>query len=114
MTEYNYPGVGRSGSFCKGYYLVCNFGYHYLACKPEDKPDDPLLNSPLITLWTCATYGEQFLLNLHDWKNSRDIISQLFCYLTNDDKSQGAQTKAEAIAFVSDQLVHRQLLIIPL
>ncbi|WDE03280.1 hypothetical protein SG34_017970 [Thalassomonas viridans] len=74
MELFKYPGVGRSGHFCKGHYLFCNFGYQYLACKAIDKPDDPLLGLPMMQCYACEHYARLFLTTLHQWK-TRWILS---------------------------------------
>ena len=112
MKFFTYLGIGHTGHFCKGYYLYCNFGYQYLACKPRDKPDDPLLNPPLLEFCTSITYGQQFLERLHLWKNSFDIISDLMCYLLEDEHSLGNFNKAQAVDYIADKLQSRRLLII--
>jgi hypothetical protein len=114
MLDYNYPNIGRSGPFCKGYYLVCQFGYHYLACRPEDRPADPLLKAPLKEFLVSATYGEQFLQNLQSWKNEQDIVNKLFYYLANDEYQHTNQDVANSIIWIANELSIGNLLLIPL
>lgn len=114
MTNYNYPNIGRLGRFCKGYYVICQFGYSYLACRPEDKPNDPLLKAPLKEFLISATYGEQFLQNLHEWKNEQDIVTKVFYYLTHDEYQQSNQSLAECIKLIANELSAGNLLLIPL
>lgn len=109
---FKYPGIGKSGYFCKGFYLICNFGYRYLACKPIDKPDDPLLAPPLLEFCTDAIYGKQFLNRLHQWKNPYEIISDLTCYLLGDEHSLSRFNKAQAIDYIANKMQRGQLQII--
>ncbi|WDE06296.1 DUF2974 domain-containing protein [Thalassomonas viridans] len=111
MDLFKYPGVGRSGHFCKGHYLFCNFGYQYLVCKPIDKPDDPLLGLPMMQCYSCEHYARLFLTTLHQWKNPLDIISRLMCYLLGDAHSLSRFNEAQAIDYLVDSLLNRDLLI---
>lgn len=114
MAVYNYPNVGRTGRFCKGHYVICQFGYHYLACRPEDKPADPLLRAPLKELLVSSTYGEQFLQNVHPWKNEQNIINQLFYYLAHDEYQHETQSISKSIKWIAHELFIGNLLLIPL
>jgi hypothetical protein len=114
MFNSTYPDVGRLDRLCKGHYVMCQFGYPYLVCKPEDKPDDPLMQAPLAQFVTCSSYGEQFLQNLHQWKNVNDIVSKLFCYYINDDFQQAQQSIADVTQTLAIALAQKQILIIPL
>ena len=114
MDNYNYPNVGRHGRFCKGHYVICQFGYSYLACRPEDKPDDPLLNTSLKEFLISATYGEQFLQSLHHWKNDQNIFNRIFYYLTHDEYQHANQSVSECIKFIANELSKGNLLLIPL
>ena len=111
MELFKYPGVGRSGHFCKGHYLFCNFGYQYLACKAIDKPDDPLLGLPMMQCYACEHYARLFLTTLHQWKNPLDIISRLMCYLLGDAHSLSRFSEAQAIDYLVASLLSRDLLI---
>ncbi|GAA6171765.1 hypothetical protein NBRC116592_14350 [Colwellia sp. KU-HH00111] len=114
MSYYNYPGIGRQGYLCKGFYVICQFGYHYLACRPQDKPKDPLLNPPLKEFLVSTTYGEQFLQNLHPWKNEQNIMNRMFDYLAYDEYQHANQSVAECIKFIANELALGNLLLIPL
>jgi len=114
MFNYHYPNVGRLDRLCKGHYVRCQFGYAYLVCKPEDKPDDPLLKPPMIQFITCSSYGEQFVQSLHQWKNVTDIAYKLFCYHVNDTYQQANQHNAEIINVLALAFEQKQLLVIPL
>ncbi|WDE01192.1 hypothetical protein [Thalassomonas actiniarum] len=111
MDLLKYPGVGRSGHFCKGHYLYCNFGYQYLACKAADKPDDPLLGLPMMQCYADKYYARQFLMTLHQWKNPLDIISRLMSYLLGDEQSLSRFSEAQAIRYLVDSLLNRDLLV---
>ncbi|WP_053042863.1 Mbeg1-like protein [Thalassomonas actiniarum] len=111
MDLLKYPGVGHSGHFCKGHYLFCNFGYQYLACKAVDKPDDPLLGLPLMACYADLYYARLFITTLHQWKNPLDIISRLMCYLLGDEHSLSRFSEAQAINYLVDRLLNRDLLI---
>ncbi|MCG6202446.1 hypothetical protein [Psychromonas antarctica] len=114
MNAIKYQGVDRLGRNCRGISLVCNFGYHHLACKPQHKPDDPWLALPLMEFWTCNTLAKQFLSNLHQWKNDFNVIAQLFSYLKNDEHSLANYTKQQIVDYIALQLEQRQLLIFPI
>jgi len=114
MADYDYPNIGRSGRFCKGHYVICQFGYSYLACRPEDKPADPLLKAPLKEFLVSTTYGEQFIQNLQPWKNEQNIIDKIFCYLSQDDYQQNTQDSAKCIKWIANELSVGNLLLIPL
>ncbi|XQW83472.1 hypothetical protein ACOYR1_09920 [Thalassotalea piscium] len=114
MSTYNYPNVGRTGRLCKGHYLICQFGYQYLACRPEDKPVDPLLKAPLKEFLVSTTYGEQFLQNLHPWKNEQNIINKLFFYLAGDEYQHETQSVSKSIKWIAHELSIGNLLLIPL
>jgi hypothetical protein len=114
MNSIKYQGVDRLGRNCRGITLVCNFGYHHLACKPEHKPDDPWLQLPLMEFWTCNTLAKQFLSNLHQWKNDFNVIAQLFSYLKNDESSLANYNKQQIVDYIALQLEQRQLLIFPI
>ncbi len=111
MDLLKYPGVGRNGHFCKGHYLYCNFGYQYLACKAADKPDEPLLGLPMMQCYADEYYARQFLTTLHQWKNPLDIISRLMSYLLGDEQSLSRFSEAQAIRYLVDSLLNRDLLI---
>ncbi|WDE12320.1 Mbeg1-like protein [Thalassomonas haliotis] len=111
MDLFKYPGVGRSGHFCKGHYLFCNFGYQYLACKVIDKPDDPLLGLPMMQCYASEDYARLFLTTLHQWKNPLDIISRLMCYLLGDAHSLSRFNEAQAIDYLVVRMLNRDLLI---
>lgn len=114
MNVNKYQGVDHLSRSCTGITLVCNFGYQYLACKPEHKPDDEWLNLPLMEFWTCKTLAKQFLSNLHQWKNDSDVVGRLFSYLKNDEHSQANYNQQQVAEFIALQLEQRQLLIFPL
>ena len=114
MSSSRYPGVGLLGPFCRGHEITCQFGYRHLICKPVDKPQDPLLNTPNMTLWVSATFGEQFLVNRHSWKNSPDLLYQIYCYLHNDTYLAVQQSEAQIISIIALALEQRALLVIPL
>jgi hypothetical protein len=114
MFNHTYPNVGRLDRLCKGHYVMCQFGYPHLVCRPEDKPADPLLSSPLAEFVTCASYGEQFLHSLHQWKNVTDILNKLFCYYVHDDYQQANQHTAEIVDSLATALQQGKLVIIPL
>ncbi|WDE04941.1 hypothetical protein SG34_027155 [Thalassomonas viridans] len=111
MELFKYPGVGRSGHFCKGHYLFCNFGYQYLACKPIDKPDDPLLGLPVMSCYACEHFARRFLTTLHQWKNPLDIICRLMRYMLCDEYSLSRFNEAQAIDYLVERLLNRDLLI---
>ena len=111
MDWFKYPGVGHSGYFCKGHYLFCNFGYQYLACKPIDKPDNPLLGLPVMACYCNQDYARQFLTTLHQWKNPLDIISRLMSYLLGDVHSLSRFNESQAINYLVDRMHSRDLLI---
>ncbi|MCI2285054.1 hypothetical protein L3081_18715 [Colwellia sp. MSW7] len=90
------------------------FSYHYLACKPVDKPEDPFLKLPLINLRVSATYGEQFLQNLHEWKNEDKIINHLYCYLKGDGVYCAHSNEFALIPYIAKELEAGNLLIFPL
>ncbi|GGQ19428.1 hypothetical protein [Shewanella litoralis] len=114
MSLSRYPGVGLLGPFCRGHEITCQFGYRHLICKPVDKPQDPLLNPPNITLWVSATYGEQFLVNRHSWKNSPELLSLIYCYLHNDTYVAIQHPEAHMINAIAMAFEQRSLLVIPL
>ncbi|WP_076418011.1 hypothetical protein [Colwellia sp. UCD-KL20] len=114
MFNYHYPNIGRLDRLCKGHYVLCQFGYPHLVCKPEDKPADPLLASPLAQFVSCASYGEQFLQSLHQWKNVPNIVNKLFCYYVNDDYQQANQHTDKIINLLATALEQGSLVIIPL
>ncbi|XPF94941.1 hypothetical protein ACM9HF_02710 [Colwellia sp. RE-S-Sl-9] len=114
MFNYHYPNVGRLDRLCKGHYVLCQFGYPHLICKPEDKPDDPLLAPSLAQFISCTSYGEQFLQNLHQWKNVNDIVNKIFCYYVNDDYQQANQNVAEITHTLALALEQGKLIVIPL
>ncbi|WP_426357556.1 hypothetical protein ACPUVO_13995 [Pseudocolwellia sp. HL-MZ19] len=114
MFNFSYPDVGRLDRLCKGHYVLCQFGYPHLVCKPEDKPQDPLLAPPLAHFVSSESYGEQFLQSLHQWKNVSDIVNKIFCYYVNDDYQQGNQHSAEIINTLATALQQGKLAIIPL
>ncbi|GGP73169.1 hypothetical protein [Shewanella ulleungensis] len=114
MSLSRYPGVGLLGPFCRGHEIVCQFGYRHLLCKPVDKPHDPLLNTPNMTLWVSATFGEQFLVNRHSWKNSPELLNLIYCYLHNDTYAAIQQSESEMISTIAIALEQRSLLVIPL
>ncbi|WP_077342377.1 hypothetical protein [Pseudocolwellia agarivorans] len=114
MFNYHYPNIGRLDRLCKGHYVLCQFGYPHLVCKPEDKPADPLLAPPLAQFVSCASYGEQFLQNLHQWKNVPNIVNKLFCYYVNDDYQQANQHTDKIINLLATALEQGSLVIIPL
>ncbi len=105
------PIVGRLGRFGKGYELVCSLGIRHVICKPRDKPDQQYIKRPLMQMWVCATYGEQFLCRLHEWKNPHNILSKLFCYVVEDEHSIAQYTRSDIIRFLALKLEQRQLLI---
>ncbi|WP_028865915.1 hypothetical protein [Psychromonas aquimarina] len=114
MNVNKYYGVDYLGRSCRGITLVCNFGYQYLACKPEHKPEDEWLSLPLMEFWTCKTLAKQFLSNLHQWKNDSAVIGRLFSYVKNDEHSQANYNQQQVAEFIALQLEQRQLLIFPL
>ncbi len=114
MANDNYPNVGRLGQFSKGHYVICRFGYRYLACRPADKPNDPLLSSPLKEFLISATYAEQFLQNLHQWKNEADIVNKIFDYIAHDEYQQTKRNVDACIKYIASELLMGNLLIIPL
>lgn len=114
MFNYPYPNIGRLDRLCKGHYVVCQFGYTHLICKPVDKPVDPLLAPALVHFVSCASYGEQFLQSLHQWKNASDILNKIFCYYVNDDYQQANQHNAEVVNLLATALEQGTLVIIPL
>ncbi len=105
------PIDGRLGKFGKGYELVCSLGIRHVICKPRDKPDQQYIKRPLMQMWVCATYGEQFLCRLHEWKNPHNILSKLFCYVVEDEHSISQYTRSDIIRFLALKLEQRQLLI---
>ncbi|MBU2871832.1 hypothetical protein [Colwellia sp. E2M01] len=113
-TEFSYPNVGRQSIFSKGHYLVCNFSYRYLACKPVDKPNDPFLKPSQMDLRVCATYGEQFLNNLHEWKNEQNIISHLYSYIKGESVYALHNDERALIPYIAKELEAGNLLIFPL
>lgn len=114
MVDYHYSNIGRLDRLCKGHYVLCQFGYPYLVCKPGDKPADPLLAPALPQFVSCASYGEQFLQNLHQWKNVKDILNKLFCYYVHDDYQQANQHTTEIVDTLATALEQGKLVIIPL
>lgn len=95
----------------RGIPLVCRFGCSYIACKPSDLSEDALLGLPMREFWSSSVFGEQFITNLHEWRNDKNILDRLFAYSVGDDYLQANYTPQEVIDFVSLQLEHRQLLI---
>lgn len=100
--------------FCKGLYVYCRFGFEYLICKPQHKPQDLHFGKPLMEMWASTAYGIQFLENLHPWKNNASIIEHIFCYLHNDQYVLAHHSKGEIINNIALKLAQRELLIIPL
>jgi len=95
----------------RGIPLVCRFGCSYIACKPSDLSEDALLGLPMREFWSSSVFGEQFITNLHEWRNDKNILDRLFAYTVDDDYLQANYTSQEVIDFISLQLEHRQLLI---
>ncbi|UJF20495.1 hypothetical protein [Shewanella sp. OMA3-2] len=114
MSVIEYPGIGHLGAFCRGHELVCQFGYSHLICKPVDKPQDPLLNLPNMSFWVSATFGEQFLLNRHSWRNGTDILSRIYHYLVADDYAGVQLSECELVSAISIAFEQRLLLVIPI
>lgn len=114
MKTINYRGVDQSGVNCKGFTLVCNFGYYYLACKVEHTPEDPWLGLPVADFFSSTVFGEQFLYALNPLKNDNDIIGRLFYYLDGEQYQQNNHNQHHQIEFIAQQLHQRNLLIYPL
>ncbi|WP_159820240.1 hypothetical protein [Colwellia sp. 20A7] len=113
-TEFSYPNVGRQSIFSKGHYLICNFSYRYLACKPTDKPNDLLLKPSKMEFRVSSTYGEQFLNNLHKWKNEQNIISHLYSYIKGESVYAVHNDERAFIPYIAKELEAGNLLIFPL
>ncbi|UCX04447.1 hypothetical protein [Shewanella glacialimarina] len=114
MSIIAYSGGGHLGTFCRGHELVCQFGYSHLICKPVDKPQDPLLNLPDMSVVVSATFGEQFLLSRHSWKNETDILSRIYHYLIADDYAGVPLSESELVSAISIAFEQRLLLVIPI
>ncbi|WDE13892.1 hypothetical protein H3N35_10865 [Thalassomonas haliotis] len=56
-------------------------------------------------------YARDFLTSLHQWKNPLDIISQLMCYLLGDKHSLSRFNEEQAIDYLVDSLLNKDLLI---
>lgn len=114
MKTINYRGVDQSGVNCKGFTLVCNFGYYYLACKVEHTPEDPWLGLPVADFFSSTVFGEQFLYALNPLKNDNDIIGRLFYYLDGEQYQQNNYNQHQQVELIAQQLHQRNLLIYPL
>jgi len=110
----NYQGLEQLGTLCKGIHLTDKMGLCYLACKPGDKPNDPMLNPPLKAMWVCDTFGRQFLDNLDIWHNGHEVILRLYTYLSDETHVQQLSSKAIVISHLARQMEQRNLLIFPL
>ncbi|WP_435237799.1 M35 family metallo-endopeptidase [Psychromonas sp. PT13] len=109
ITELISPSIHEYDNNYRGIILFCRFGYRYLVCKPMDLSEDALLGLPLIEFWTSSIYGEQFIGNLHSWKNDSNIVERLFSYVIDDNYLQANYSRQQMIEYVALQLKQRQL-----
>ena len=111
----NFHSGQRSGISNNGYVVYCRYGLPYLICLPINRPDDPLLSSPLSHLKALnGYYANQFLNNLHPALNSEDVVSGLYQYAMQSPVALADYTQSELIETLSLLVAHSKLLIIPL
>jgi len=105
----------RRGQGHTGYQLYCRYGLPHLVCLTIDSPDDPLTNPSLTHLKASDGYfAEQFLLNIHPYMNSPEVISNLHQYATQCNTIQSDRTPSQIINELSLLVANSQLLVIPL
>ena len=98
----------------RGVIVVCRFGRRYLACKPSDIAEDTLLGLPLTEFWSSTIFGEQFISNLHQWRNDFNVIENLFSYAADSKSLYLLQSQQDMIDIIALELQQRQLLVYPL
>jgi len=89
--------------------FLFRFGYKYLVCKPVDILEDSFLGLPLMEFLSSWVFGEQFIANLHEWRNPDDIIEKLFSYSVDDQYLQATYTRQKMIDVIALQLQNRKL-----